>query len=500
MTRAATKTMATVALALAMTACGSTVQTGQGAGVSSGGLDYSASGTTTATGSSSGAGLTVPGAPGANATPGSIGAVPGSTSSIGGTPGGTPGAPGSAVTAQSGSAASRSAGATGPIRVGFETIQGGNQFVASGLGTPVNFGNGHQEITGIVNDINKHGGVNGRKIQAFFGDWNAASGESGREADCTQLTEDDKVSFIITVVNMSQGYAACAARHNVPVINASFGAGDDTMYKQFSLFLYSASLMDLNTEESLVLQTGRADGRVAAAKKLGVVIDNTPPGDPQYNRVLNATVAPILKAWGVPYETFGVATQADVNGAVLRFRADGVKTVLFIAPSGIIEILFMESAENQGYRPDYILGDSTSTWFIGQAAPAAQVQHITGAGSLPLSNVPESQYATTTREKQCFAVIAAAGEVNHNRHNSITATPYCEATWEFVAIASRVRGVLTPASFYAAYPTVRSFPPVTTFAINFGDGKHFGASEYRTLGYTARCQCISYTSGLRPIP
>ena len=70
-----------------------------------------------------------------------------------------------------------------------------------------------------------------------------------------------------------------------------------------------------------------------------------------------------------------------------------------------------------------------------------------------------------------------------------------------MAIASRVTGALTPASFYAAYPGVgRSFAPVTTFAINFGEGRHTSASEYRTLGYESRCQCINYTSALRPVP
>jgi len=485
---------------LTLSACGSTVQRTQvaigGVGTDSSGLSAAASGTV---GAGASGGLTGP-STGAG-TAGAIGTTSANTASgttandavaAGAAPGG------STATAGPGGAARSTAGGTGPIRVGFETIQGGNQLVASGLGTPVNFGNGHAEINGIVNDINKHGGINGRKIQPFFGDWNAATKDSGREADCTKMTEDDKVSFIITVVNIAATYVACATRHNVPVINASFGSGDDTLYQQYPLFLYSASLLTLNTEEALVLQTGHASGHVIPANKLGVVIDET-SGDPIYDRVLNATVAPTLKAWGIPYETFGVATQADVNSAVLRFRADGVKTVMYIAPSGIIEILFMEAAEQQGYRPDYVLGDSTAPWFVGQAAPPAQVQHVTGAGSLPLSNVPASQYPTTAREKKCFAVIRAAGEDNRNRQNSITATPYCEATWEFVAIASKATGALTPASFYAAYARVRNFTPVLTFAINFANGRHTGASEYRTLGYQQRCGCITYTSGLRPV-
>ena len=478
-----------------LAACGSTVEAGQQA-TGGGGLSYAGG----AAGTNSGGAPSSTGN-GAGFAPGAVGA-PGGPSYVGN--GTAPGASGtSTVGGTNPSQGATSAGGhdTSAIRVGFELIQGGNQIVAQGLGTPVNFGDGKAEVTGIVNDINKHGGINGRHIQPYFGNWNAASGDNGRQADCTQLTEDDHVSFIITVVNMSAEYVACAAQHHVPIINASFGAGDDYMYRQFPLYLYTASLMSLNKEEQLVLTTGRGSGRVSTSRRVGVVIDNTPPGDPQYDRVLNATVAPTLKAWGIPYETFSVATQGDVNNAVLRFRADGVKTVVFIAPSGIIEILFMQAAEQQQWRPDYILGDSTDPWFIGEAAPTAQVQHITGAGSLPVSNVPESQYPTTAREKQCFAVIRAAGETNTNRHSSLTATPYCEATWEFVAVASKVVGALTPVSYFNAYSQVgTSFDPVTTFAINFANGRHTGAARYRTLGYASQCQCITYTSGLRPIP
>lgn len=36
---------------------------------------------------------------------------------------------------------------------------------------------------------------------------------------------------------------------------------------------------------------------------------------------------------------------------------------------GIPELLFMQAAEQQQYRPKYIMGDSTDTWFVGKQAP-----------------------------------------------------------------------------------------------------------------------------------
>jgi hypothetical protein len=62
-------------------------------------------------------------------------------------------------------------------------------------------------------------------------------------------------------------------------------------------------------------------------------------------------------------------------------------------------------------------------------------------------------------------------------------------------------GPLTADSFAAAYPKVgRSYLPVTTFQIDFASGRHDNAAQYRTLAYAASCTCITYTSGLKPIP
>jgi len=452
------------------------------------------------------------GTAGGGLTGGSTGAVgtAGSTGALGtGTGTGTGGTTGSTVvTATTGTAGttgttgSTSGGATGdrtPVKVGFEVIKGGNAAVAAAFGTPVNFGDGKAEITAIVNDVNAHGGVGGRRIVPFIAEVNVADGDAGRDADCRSLTEDDHVAFILTVININQAYAQCGAKHGVPIINASFGAGDDGLYASVGKYLYSPSLMNLNRESALVLDALRDAGKATTSTLVGVVLDNT--SDAIADRVYKKTIDPVLTARGVPHESFSVAQQSDISAAVLRFQSDGVKTVVFVAPSGIIEVLFMNAADNQQYRPDYGLGDSTDPWFIGNAAPAQQVKHIYGAGSLPVSNVEVAQYPTTPREKKCLDLIRTQGENNADRHGSLTATVYCEAIREFTAVGALAVGPLTADSFAAAYPKVgRSYLPVTTFQIDFASGRHDNAAQYRTLAYAASCTCITYTSGLKPIP
>lgn len=480
-----------VATALSATACGTTVPLAeQRASVLSPGLGDAGAGAVPG-GISGGTSGTVPADAGAVVGSGT-GASP-AGSAAGTTGGGTGGTTTGAVTGP--------VGATDhtPVRVGFEVIRGGNAAISAAFGTPVNFGDGKLEVTAIVDDINAHGGLNGRKILPFFAEWDVATKDPGREATCRSLVEDSKVTFLVTVINMAQTFIACAAKHHVPAINASIAAGDITMYQQYGDYLFSPALMSLDRELRLVLETARSTRRISSSTQVGVVIDGVE--DPQYARVYKRTVDPMLTKWGIPHESYTVSQQSEVSAAVLRFATDGVKVVFFVAPSGVIEVLFMQTAEQQRYRPEYSMGDSTSTWFVSTTAPREQVRRITGAGSLPLANVDTQQYPTTRREKACLDLIRKKGENNAERHSSITATVYCEALYAFRAVAERVSGPLTAAAFRAAYATVgTAYQPLTTFRSDLSNGRHDNAAAYRLLGWRDSCTCITYTSSQLKLP
>jgi ABC-type branched-subunit amino acid transport system substrate-binding protein len=478
-------------LVVLLAACGTTVpvdaQQFAGNGVSGPGPGTSTVGGDGHAASAPGAGS---GGAGSSST---TGAASGSAAAV---PGGS-----SSAAAGPGSGEATTTAGTGehtPVVVGFEVIQGGNQFIANGFGTPVNFGDGRKEITAIVKDVNAHGGINGHPIRPVFADWNAASGDQGRQADCATLLDDEHAQFVVTVININSAFLACVAKHGVPVVNSSLGAGDTYLYRTYRGNFFSPSLMSLNRESELLLRRLTERGVLTRGKKVGVVIDGT---DPQYTRVFKTTEEPTLKALGLPYDSYTVNATADVSSAVLRFKTDGIKQVVFIAPNGIIATLFMQGAEQQGYRPTYGMGDSTSAWFAAKAAPPAQVKGFQGVGSLPLSNVEVAQYPTTPAERTCLKLIAKEGEANTDRHTSITATVYCEGIYAWTAVARKITGPITAAAWRAAYPTVgTSYRPVTTFAIDFGNGQDGNVLKYRDLAWSAGCSCVAYSGPLRPVP
>lgn len=383
-----------------------------------------------------------------------------------------------------------------PVVVGFELIKGGNEFIGAAFGTPINFGDGRTEVMAVVKDINARGGVGGRKIQPVFAEWNAAGGDPAREQDCAKLIDDGKAQFIVTVINISSTFVACAAKRGVPVINSSLGAGDEQLYRDFGKFFFSPGMVNLDRESKLLLESLAARKLISPKEKVGVVIDGR---DPMYQRVFKNTEEPTLKRLKIPYISYTVINEGDVNNAVLRFSSENVKQVVFIAPNGIIEILFMQAAEQQRFRPMYGMGDSSSAWFVSSTAPREQVRGIQGVGSLPLANVAAPQYPTTPREQRCLDLIRKEGENNADRHSSITATVYCEATYAFAHVGALVQGKLTADAFAAAYPTAgKTYLPLTTFATDLSRGND-SATQYRTLGWSDDCTCVRYLSGPMPI-
>jgi hypothetical protein len=387
---------------------------------------------------------------------------------------------------------------TSSVRIGFEVLSGGTEAVSSAFGVNDNFGDAELQVNALVKYVNAHGGLGGRQIVPVFGRVSATSGESGREAACTQMTQDGKAVIVVAELNISTTEVQCAAKAHVPLVNISLGAGDKQLYKEFPGTLYSSARLDLDRELALVIDTEQAAGRISAKTRVGVMIDGT---DPMYERVYTNTVDPLLKQDGIPHESFTAGGTSDVPNAVLRFRADGVKTVMFIAPSGIGEVLFLDGAQQQGYHPKYAYGDSADAYFSDDIAPKAQIVNITGAGSLPLANIHTSTMAPTSREQLCLSIMRSAGEDDTNRRSSLSAEPYCEGVFTLVAVAKHVTGVLNGASFRSAYASVgKSYQPVTTFNTDFANGLRDNVTTYRPFAYKASCTCIAYDGPVTAIP
>lgn len=392
---------------------------------------------------------------------------------------------------------------TDPIRMGFIIIDlAGAEKVLAGFGTQVSFGDGDLEARALVRDLNRHGGIAGRKVEGFYRKVNPAAADPGAAyiQGCTQLTEDDKVFVIITVLNVTQGFVDCVGAHKTLLINVSFNPGDDHILNQHVNWLHSPPLMSLDRGTAILLNDLRDQGKLGLGAKVGIVVNEA---DPQLPRVSNRVIKPTLTAWGVPFLEAKTSGQnsSNIANAVLQFNNENVNRVIFEAPNGLTQLQFMNFSEDQQFHPQYSFWDPDSPKFVSEAAPRNQARNITGIGALPVSDVAPSQHPHSPEEQRCLAIFREAGEGSTDRNSNLASTLYCEGVWAFQAVTEKTSGILTTTSWKSAYPLLgTTYRPVSTFGINFSNGRNDNASHYRRIAWNEACTCMTFTSPPQPAP
>jgi ABC-type branched-subunit amino acid transport system substrate-binding protein len=216
----------------------------------------------------------------------------------------------------------------------------------------ISHGDYEKTYNAVIDDLNKKGGVNGRKIVPVFGKVNPLGTAPAQEV-CLKLTEDQKVFAAVGffILDAQQCYVA---QHDTPVLG---GTMNPTYLQQAK-----APWMTLDSGPEV---TPRAIDALAASGalkgKIGVVAAAT-----EEKNLLDAVVTPSLKRHGVKYTTAiidapltdTVAATQQAGTIAQRFQSDGIKTVLLV---GSTPSAFSNALKNTDYRPK-LVGTPFSTF------------------------------------------------------------------------------------------------------------------------------------------
>ena len=273
----------------------------------------------------------------------------------------------------------------------------------------------------LFNQINAHGGLNGRKIVASYAAVNPL-GTAGAATACTQLTEDDKVFAVLGF--FQQPDTACyLTTHAVPIIGASLTAQQAAGAKApwYNPIISDSDLVP--KEMAYFKQHG-----VFAGKKVAVVGTNI--DQPVVNLVLSA-----LRAQGVHVVQAAVnnvpdtdtAAQVQEYGTIAqKFQSLGANVVVAVGNSGNGFPSALQSTQSN-YRPRIVASDSvTLDAYVTNKAGHSQsiLKNAITAGGYP----PPSLWYNDPAMKRCFATIHAA-EPSAVINNPITATGTTPVTW-----------------------------------------------------------------------
>ncbi|HET7310865.1 MAG TPA: hypothetical protein VFJ17_06025 [Mycobacteriales bacterium] len=519
-----TRLAAALALATLGAGCGTTVS-GAAANNASSGIGSTSS-------------LSVPGSTSLNAggggptLPGVGGSAAGGSSVSGGStaPGGSTGSIGSSGTTgytQPGTNAALSGPGVTPTKIYIGIVYSTNADAvnqaagANGIST----GDTRGDALAVIDDINKHGGVAGRKLSPI---WYAFDSTSTQPVDaqwaaaCAKFTQDNKIfaAFDMGTAN----YRACLHKAGVAQISANLPDASDAEFAAYPNYIelgyprlgrLAATMVTALADQSYFSGWDPTLGQPRSQKaKVGIVTYD----DQAFGTAVDNILVPGLKRLGFTPEVqkIGQVTTASdygnqaasVQSAQLKFASDGVDHVIMFEGNGGLSLFFMNQAESQHYHPRYGVNSSSGTEVLINSGDVQKDQAIGAVGygwipSLDLTadrNTDNGPYSNDDR-RRCLAVMKAHGITYSDTNAESVGLGYCAQLYLLKRAADTTPNPLNLSTFLSAIDRVGSnVPDGGSLGEFLGPGRHDAPSRYYYWKYFADCQCLHYYGQRRTLP
>jgi hypothetical protein len=392
------------------------------------------------------------------------------------------------------------------IRIGFWYLVNGPACAA--LGVRPNSGGGEcssgdsNEYQALVNWVNTHGGIGGRKIEKYFyaTDLTQSSYAIQAQNACTYLAEDKKVAFVISEGQIGRPYMArCLKDHKIPFIEPGWYQYDNAELKNYAGYMYQPSRPRPERWTRALVDGLAAQGYFVPGEKVGVVRFDAPP----YERVMKSVIAPRLKHHKVDFVDAPVrypdsfSGYSDMNAQlgtiILSFVRQSVKRVFFFDGIGELETFFVPQAESQHFRPIY--GFSSMSWPNWQAdlSPVEQLRNAVGVGWSPFFDVPVGQdpggNASTRACKQALEAGGVGGGAGRNNK--------CDGIFLIKTLFDRAQRFSVAGLRSAAERLGAEWLPSGSFSTVFGPGRYDGPASYTAFFFNWDSKHFQYRKPLK---
>lgn len=435
-------------------------------------------------------------------------AVPGGPGSV---------APGSTSTRQNGATPRRGRGFTeNEVFVGLSMFTAVNQ-VYKAIGSRAPQGDQENAWRALVDDLNKRGGLAGRKVVPVFFDLaaeDAFNPNAGAQKACTRWTEDRPVFAAISLagpINNGVLYK-CMANKQTPFVIADDRLRSSAQMARYaqSGFFYGPPMPSIERLVPVWVQRAKASGFFSkwdtlnggpgvADVKVGILdtrLDEYGAG--RFTQVMKRELARHGIEVGSTFMFSGEASSRDreVNQAVLQFsRAE----VTHVFPSwGMIP--FTQHAESQNYRPRYTVNTSNWPQQQLQLSPRRQLNGAVGVGYRPTQDVDNARDPgeVSKAASRCRKIMREAGEPTSDRDAMVFNTFACDGIWFFENAVEKGGDELSTVGLRRGLFAIGSMPSANTFRMSFPQGRPEGASAVRDLAFRGDCggqACYAYSSG-----
>lgn len=379
-----------------------------------------------------------------------------------------------------------------------------------GLGRSDDFGSQTKQAEAAAADINARGGIAGRQVRLIIHDYKTAQALSdpnrATQEACTHWTEDRPVfAAIDQVAGGEENLIACMAKRQTPVLGVAMGRlRPNRIDSKFVPYIYTPNLPSMDRLVPQWLQRAAANGYFkgwdaslgragAAPTKVGMLTSNPSYGD-DFERIVRDQLARLDRPVAAAFQSSGdfSSHSSEMSQAVLQFRSKGVTHV--IASDSAALLFFIGEAASQNYRPRYAITSYHHPKTLEQAVPATQLAGALGVGYTPTRDVWDARDPgdVSPAQARCREVMQQAGQDTSNRNAFQVMVGACDG-FNFLAGAIESGG-LSPEGLQRGAQAMGSLSPASTFGIAFPGGRPDGAAVVRDLGFREDCGCFAYLS------
>ena len=359
----------------------------------------------------------------------------------------------------------------------------------------------------VLDDLNAHGGVAGRKVQLV---WHARPIQSAETYDqldqeaCADFTQDHKV---FAAVGSSGGstFDTCMMKAGAAVLAGGYSTSVDSTAQRAPYFLEGNALSWSRQMRTLITSVHQ-QGFFTPGYKLGVLSYDTPNG----HEVVDKAITPTLQRFGLkasdtaylpPNKSFADNGPAvsQLQNIVLKFQAEHITHVLMLAVDGGLPLIFSRIADGQHYRPKYAV---TSQWGLSAVAgdyAAGQLDGAMGISWFPDQDFrPEDDPTVHNPLRQkCLKLYRSKGMTQDNAADLDAQLSICWLFWYFRDAVNAAGGVLTRDALLRGSIALGRHPGVNTDVLRITAAHHDGVAAVRPVKYVSSCTCFQPSGPLQ---
>jgi hypothetical protein len=346
-----------------------------------------------------------------------------------------------------------------------------------------------QVIDALVDNVNRHGGVDGRSIVADKKGVDILDANDQR-AKCLDFTQTDGVFALLDFADfLYPATRACVTvEHKTPLL--SWEPGSAAEVAAASPFAISLAKDDNRRVEDWIA-AAKANGFFGGPgfHRLGVLMDNCEPSvisDPQTGLRAQLRKAGLTSYSEYTMDCDATSQERQAPQGAVQFNEAGVTNVL-LATSGAAAQAFLNSAQVQGFRPKYFFGDY---WNLTSDYNASTYNADQANGMVGVSQYNHGNPLSVPAIKACSDVLVAHGlKPITNFAVDLEAIVQCDNVNLFVKTADAAGPSLTRVGLGRALPLVGALSPGMEHAAAFRAGNSTADGTVALIAYAKACMC-----------